>query len=194
MTQEEFDKAPKLDQILYDTTGMLVKNNKSIKEAMQKYAEWLEQELSERQSTEKADNHSFCTGTINYKLNLTNRKKMEAKNLRIGNKVDLYGNTATIQGADFVKHYSAGNENFDRFKPIKLTEELLRAFGFVEFSQNTGFPILHKSKFVLERGRKSDAWYFYFGESEIVVVKYVHKLQNLFFAIMNKELELEVLM
>ena len=37
MTQEEFDKAPLLDQILYDTTGMLVKNHSDIAEAMEKY-------------------------------------------------------------------------------------------------------------------------------------------------------------
>ena len=37
MTQEEFDKAPLLDQILYDTTGMLVENHSSIVEAMEKY-------------------------------------------------------------------------------------------------------------------------------------------------------------
>ena len=39
MTQEEFDKSPLLDQILYDCTGMLVKNNKGVAEAMQKYAD-----------------------------------------------------------------------------------------------------------------------------------------------------------
>ena len=38
MTQEEFDKAPLLDQILYDTTGMLVENHPSVAEAMDKYA------------------------------------------------------------------------------------------------------------------------------------------------------------
>jgi hypothetical protein len=37
MTQEEFDKSPLLDQILYDTTGMLVENHPSIAEAMEKY-------------------------------------------------------------------------------------------------------------------------------------------------------------
>lgn len=37
MTQEEFDKAPLLDQILYDETGMLVENHPSIAEAMDKY-------------------------------------------------------------------------------------------------------------------------------------------------------------
>jgi hypothetical protein len=37
MTQEEFDKAPLLDQILYDTTGMLVENHPGIAAAMEKY-------------------------------------------------------------------------------------------------------------------------------------------------------------
>jgi hypothetical protein len=37
MTQEEFEKAPLLDQILYDETGLLVKNHPSIAEAMKKY-------------------------------------------------------------------------------------------------------------------------------------------------------------
>lgn len=37
MTQEEFDKLPLLDKILYDTTGMLVENHPSIAEAMEKY-------------------------------------------------------------------------------------------------------------------------------------------------------------
>jgi hypothetical protein len=39
MTQEEFDKSPLLDQILYDCTGMLAENHPSIAEAMQKYAD-----------------------------------------------------------------------------------------------------------------------------------------------------------
>ena len=40
MTQDEFNKAPKLDQILYDETGMLTENHPSIVEAMKKYAKW----------------------------------------------------------------------------------------------------------------------------------------------------------
>ena len=37
MTQEEFDNAPLLDQILYDETGMLVDKHPSIAKAMEKY-------------------------------------------------------------------------------------------------------------------------------------------------------------
>jgi hypothetical protein len=39
MTQEEYDNAPKVEQILYDKTGMLVKNHTDIIEAMTEYAE-----------------------------------------------------------------------------------------------------------------------------------------------------------
>jgi DNA-binding transcriptional regulator LsrR (DeoR family) len=37
MAAEDFYKAPLLDQILYDETGMLVENHPSIAEAMEKY-------------------------------------------------------------------------------------------------------------------------------------------------------------
>lgn len=39
MTQEEYDKAPEIDKILYDKTGMLAKNHTGIIEAMTEYAE-----------------------------------------------------------------------------------------------------------------------------------------------------------
>ena len=39
MTQEEFDKAPKIEQVLYDYTGMLAENHSDIIEAMTIYAE-----------------------------------------------------------------------------------------------------------------------------------------------------------
>ncbi|MDX5583519.1 MAG: hypothetical protein QNK20_01120 [Aureibaculum sp.] len=39
MTQKEYNKAPKVEQILYDKTGMLAKNHTDIIEAMTEYAE-----------------------------------------------------------------------------------------------------------------------------------------------------------
>jgi ribonuclease BN (tRNA processing enzyme) len=39
MTQEEFDKAPKIEQVLYDCTGMIAENHSDIIEAMTIYAE-----------------------------------------------------------------------------------------------------------------------------------------------------------
>jgi len=37
MTKEEYDKAPLLDKILYDETGMLAANHPAIATAMEKY-------------------------------------------------------------------------------------------------------------------------------------------------------------
>jgi len=39
MTQKEYDKAPKIEQVLYNCTGFLAKNHPSIIEAMTIYAE-----------------------------------------------------------------------------------------------------------------------------------------------------------
>ncbi|MBE9468997.1 MAG: hypothetical protein IMY72_11860 [Bacteroidetes bacterium] len=39
MTQDDFDKAPKVEQILYDCTGMLARNHPDLIEAMTKYAQ-----------------------------------------------------------------------------------------------------------------------------------------------------------
>ena len=118
---------------------------------------------------------------------------MKAKSLRIGNKVDLYGSIATIQGSDFVKHYSAGNENFDRFKPIKITEEWLSAFGITidNWFQTNSFKITKDEEFgwemhVINASRDKHISFAYF--------RYVHQLQNLFFAITENELELKILM
>tara|TARA_R110000803_G_scaffold169485_2_gene232503 strand:+ start:404 stop:631 length:228 start_codon:yes stop_codon:yes gene_type:complete len=38
MTQEEFNKAPLLDQVLWDCNGMLVENHPDIKDVMEQYA------------------------------------------------------------------------------------------------------------------------------------------------------------
>ena len=112
---------------------------------------------------------------------------MKATSLRIGNKVDLYGNTATIQGVDFVKHYSEGNKNFDRFKPIKITDEWLTAFGFING--------------IIDAKHNNIVWF-----RNHLVIKgmlgtilpteciYVHQLQNLFFAMTGNELDLKILM
>jgi hypothetical protein len=112
---------------------------------------------------------------------------MKARNLRIGNKVDLYGSTATIQGQDFVNHYNAGDKNFDRFKPIELTDEWLNAFGF--------------NNKMLDAEHNNIVWFDnhigikgMLGIVKPVECKYVHQLQNLFFAFTGTELELKVIM
>ena len=38
MTQDEFNKAPLLDQVLYDQTGLIASNHPSFAKAMEEYA------------------------------------------------------------------------------------------------------------------------------------------------------------
>ena len=47
MNAEQYQKASRLEQILYDRTGMLAENHPSIIEAMQKYANQHNKELLE---------------------------------------------------------------------------------------------------------------------------------------------------
>lgn len=126
---------------------------------------------------------------------------MKASELRIGNKVDLYGSTATIQGQDFVNHYTTDDRNFDRFKPILLTEEWLLKLGFkVEYCDD-GTPYytkdLSESKYCSLSIMSSDENGFMeitlFPYGQWFRYRYVHQLQNLYFALTGKELEVKEL-
>lgn len=108
---------------------------------------------------------------------------MEARELRIGNWVyKEVGITALepfqLEINDIVTHYHT-----ERLKPIPLTEEWFVKFGF-------------------KRKRDGDYWKsaitltYIYGEgwdaviSDLgVSIKYVHQLQNLYFALTGKELQ-----
>lgn len=107
---------------------------------------------------------------------------MKASELRIGNWVDSELRNMQIELVDFadiLKYYNANN--LDHMKPIPLTEEWLEKFGFKPFVkdwQRKGI-IIHTRKrgFVL---RKS-----------VPIIKHVHQLQNLYFALTGEELTIK---
>jgi hypothetical protein len=73
-----------------------------------------------------------------------------------------------------------------QFKSIKLTEEWLVKFGFSRLSEDCG--LFMKSFFNVEKW--NDDTFRYTTESSFSFeIKTVHQLQNLYFAICNKELE-----
>jgi hypothetical protein len=82
------------------------------------------------------------------------------------------------------------------FEPIELTESWLKKFGFEE-SQNKNpnvtiikdYKIWKVNEFILIKEKDGYIKWFYNGE-EYVHVKYVHELQNLWFALYKSELEL----
>lgn len=110
---------------------------------------------------------------------------MEAKNLRIGNLVlDKDGNIFAIAGvleSSVLKKDAHIGTPIEWIKTIPLTEEHLLDFGF---------KLISETKIVYSKGRLQIEK---IGDSFIetrygINLKYIHKLQNVYFLIENKEL------
>ena len=112
--------------------------------------------------------------------------------VRIGNFVDFKGEIETVyairnSGVDF---YRGKTKNgvimqsyvWEAIRPIPLTEEWLLKFGFYhrEFSFDKG------SFYLIKRVGKKE--YLYQAHTKRFQVKYVHQLQNLYFALTQREL------
>lgn len=116
---------------------------------------------------------------------------MTAQELRLGNYIENAGNLFQIRDAEdlldvetFLKHGS--------FKPIPLTEEWLRKFGFGKCDEH---ECGHNTHEVF--GFYYD-WHFkrFYLEAEtdrvrVPHIKYVHTLQNLYFALTGEELTIK---
>lgn len=121
---------------------------------------------------------------------------INARELRIGNVLNLYGQTVTVVGIDKTLHgdyhvtYNDGKTEYrvarylDQFEPIALTENWLISVGFVkQLDGNYMHPESHEIEvFFHDRG------------FEVMVdstcknhVKHVHSFQNLYFALTGDE-------
>lgn len=114
---------------------------------------------------------------------------MEARELRLGNYVLLQEND--IVKIDFIDgiYFELGFNNManvkalNQFDPIPLTEEWLLKFGLDEYRKNIGI------------WNNGDAVYFNYGNTnheKSVAIKHVHQLQNLYFALTNEELTINL--
>jgi hypothetical protein len=135
---------------------------------------------------------------------------MKANELRPGNFVMLYNNETRVVPNDFVKRYEDGK--LEGFKPIPLTSDWYEKLGFSPEGSEAGDDGAlqlggwdeHKKKFsflwIGKTGRYTEKhslglWITSrYGQDNIKLplkrVKYVHQLQNLYFAITGKELEM----
>jgi len=128
---------------------------------------------------------------------------MKATELRIGNYVDItkctedpieeimYYEKVTSVEQRFIGSQSSTGNLAEFIDPIPLTEEWLLRFGFKESKTFFGHNSFEKDGYHLIKNGK----YFEFlviGSSVILAkIKYVHKLQNLYFALMGEELEMK---
>lgn len=128
---------------------------------------------------------------------------MKANELRIGNLIEYLVYPDHSQEEEWVENYvdiqdlQWLNEHPDdkHYRPMKLTEELLKRFGFEQF---------------IDFGRKSGlfdkkplcGFSYSFNTNQVMIMKagnnywipavlYVHQLQNLYFTITGEELQLK---
>lgn len=121
---------------------------------------------------------------------------MEAKELRIGNYVYYQGNVEKCfslrnSGVDF---YRGKTKNgiitqgyvYDAIQPIPLTEEILLKCGFIRRWNAPAMLINYgELQSVFTINIVKNEFYFTYGDLQ---VKHLHQLQNLYFALTNEEL------
>lgn len=124
---------------------------------------------------------------------------MKANELRIGNYYQYAGNygivTTRLKGIkinEFGFYSDLDDTNLGICKPIPLTEELLLKFGFKKSNNlNNRYEIEHIGVVMLNN---NNCLYIYDYYNEVHVslslFKYVHQLQNLYFALTQTELKL----
>ncbi len=115
--------------------------------------------------------------------------------LRIGNLVHYIGtdDVQVVQGVDqenvFLDCITLDYTEFEEIFPIEITEEWLLRLGFKENSFTTLYD--HTADCLCNIEFSDDETYIlYKNGSEIAIFSSVHQLQNLYFALEGKELEL----
>ena len=115
---------------------------------------------------------------------------MKNYELRLGNKLDLYGTIATLQMSDYHYHYTTEDRKLSRFKPIPLTEEWLIKMGFhkSQIYWVKPFVSLGDLKIIESREWGSNKFQRYYLQMNDLTVEWVHQLQNIWFTLSNEEL------
>ena len=107
-----------------------------------------------------------------------------ANELRIGNY--LYNDKVVVK-IDAQSIFNIWDKS-DKYSPIPITEEWLFKFGFVLRGFYYHFP--NHEIFKLEQYKLNNAYFLRHGNESLdgVRINYIHKLQNLYFALTGKEL------
>lgn len=131
---------------------------------------------------------------------------MDAKELRIGN-ILLYDETIYSYGlkkeeftvdAKFILEFETASNNgdsdyFDMIKPIPITEEWLLRFGFKKLKHAFYIEDFKVMINQLPKGATGHDQHVIFKGIPIKNINEVHRLQNLFFELKEKELQLKEL-
>jgi hypothetical protein len=123
---------------------------------------------------------------------------MKANELRIGNltyRIEVKNKNNTVIDDITIYDMERIQEVHDKtftYEPILLTEEWLLKFGFISDIDKTDnyFVKLKYGKFIFQSDLSVNFTKVYLRlNNSDVIIKYVHQLQNLYFALTNKELQ-----
>ena len=123
---------------------------------------------------------------------------MKANELRIGNLINYEQTTHVISSISenhvisywvMKKREETWHDFLDDIKPIPLTEEWLEKSGKFDWSDDY-WILLIANLTEIELLYQGDEFKVYMNDLPIQYIKYVHQLQNLYFALTGTELEL----
>ena len=116
---------------------------------------------------------------------------MKANDLRIGNYIwNTHGYLQEISAQDIydLSGYENGKpERCQYFTPIPITENWLKDFGF----ENINTLNYQLNKFIVWTNIKTKELVFRSYYQPDVIIKHVHQLQNIYFALTGKELTID---
>lgn len=129
---------------------------------------------------------------------------MKANELRIGNIIHYNGNKkeigviskiakSVVPNIDYVGIDGRQDINYQckHIKPIPLTEEWLKKFGFFIVETNKCVDAFKENfRYSIQQVDNSNQWFWCDGETVITNLEFIHQLQNLYFTLTNKELKL----
>jgi hypothetical protein len=114
---------------------------------------------------------------------------MEANELRIGNWVNFEYKGLNYGKLFIDKNYFSHYENKEYiYTPIPITEEWLLKFGFKYYQNVNGYT--YRIDFRIHFVKFENGFTTYLDNTEWSEIQYVHELQNLYFALTQKELTL----
>ena len=116
---------------------------------------------------------------------------MKSNELRIGNLVNANGDMLSVTGADIAYFDFNGND----YSPIPLTPEILEKAGFSKGEKWFIHQVYYRNYFDLcvnrneiIYGQKTEHGF----DKRSINIKYLHQLQNLYFALTGEELPIEL--
>jgi len=117
---------------------------------------------------------------------------LEAKDLRIGNLIQISGKVQCVYARDIDKIHIGDSCLANLAKPIPLTEEWFLKFGFEPDKDNTAFT--NWDNFAITILSIEEGFCLYDGDSmtyQSRPIQYVHELQNLYRWLIGEELEIK---